>query len=90
MEFPMYPKEDDEREQAKADAQALANVRTLEDWEDNHPTMGSVKGPRRSDGGYRIELWEDFNTKPSFAAYDCKTRDEARAKAAAWAREQKK
>ncbi len=68
----------------RADAQALADVRTLDEWAETE--LG--RAWRSSNDGLdrRVTLYADQRIHQVFAA---KTPTEARAKAAAWVREQK-
>ena len=75
-----------EAAQLYADARAIADVRTLDDWEDNHPTIGTIRIERRRHGHVAL-IADDFNAVIELPA---KNRAEARAKAAAWVREQKR
>lgn len=55
MEFPMYPKEDAEREQAQADDRALWAVRVLDAWIKAHSTKTApVAVPNPADGGWAV------------------------------------
>lgn len=68
--------------QLYADAQALADVRTLDDWAKFHRDYAPAPRPYApASGGWFIQL-------APFKAFDGSTPDEARAKAAAWVREQ--
>lgn len=75
-------------ERLRADAQALADVRTLDDWSrkqrgHGHETM-QIAG-----GLFLTRLLDAFSLSPTTEDFEGATPDEARAKAAAWARKQK-
>lgn len=85
MELPMYPKEEDERDQARADEQALADLRVCEAWEDNHPTMGTIH-IAKCVGGFTAHIYDDFHAVLIVPGLPAATRDAARGAAAAWVR----
>lgn len=71
-------------ERLKADAKALADVRTLDEWAETE--LGRAWRSSNDGRDRRVTLYADQRIHQVFAT---KTPDAARAKAAAWAREQK-
>ena len=71
----------------QADAQALADVRTLDDWARGEKGRSHDTGFAFDGLGYFCTLQE--RTVIKVQAFEAATPDEARAKAAAWVREQK-
>ncbi len=78
----------------RRDAQALADVRMLDEWAEQNPTQPAfqtvpsafpLRGKWGCYGGY-----EDYKTSTRRRGFYGATPDEARAKAAAWVREQAK
>lgn len=72
--------------QLRADAQALADVRTLDEW------ARECFGGWNTAPGFRAEWYRCsvYNAAMTTKTFDGRTPDEARAKAAAWARGQAK
>jgi hypothetical protein len=82
------PAESAALEQLRADAQALADVRTLDDWarSGRHVTQGQREVTSFADGEYTCTLFEATEQGESPHWFHGATPDEARAKAAAWVR----
>jgi hypothetical protein len=77
----------------EADARALADVRTLDDWKRKQPRQRDWKMHDKvkfGEGPHGCMLYEDREHHGEWGKnFDGSSEDEARAKAAAWVREQK-
>jgi hypothetical protein len=72
-------------ERLEADARALADMRTLDDWRAVSPERTWLMS---GDGWSWCRLYDHSTNGPQVYAGEGATPDEARAKAAAWVREQ--